>query len=78
MHQILQQKIDGFNKAARKGVSFLIGLLFLVNVVIAQQVAKTSPAGTKMWVYTPPSYSTGTATHPVIVFLHYCLSSRWR
>jgi predicted esterase len=70
MHQILQQKIDGLIKPARKGVPFLIGLLLLFNFVIAQQVAKTSPAGTKMWVYTPPSYSTGTATHPVIVFLH--------
>jgi predicted esterase len=69
MSQILPMKIDGMYLPAAKGVAFLISLFFCLNVT-AQQVARTSPAGTKMWVYTPPSYSTGTATHPVLIFLH--------
>jgi predicted esterase len=36
----------------------------------AQQVIKTSTAGTKMWIYTPPSYSSGTGKHPLLIFLH--------
>jgi predicted esterase len=69
MSQILPMKIDGIYLPVAKGVAFLISLFYCLNAP-AQQVAKTSPAGTKMWVYTPPSYSTGTATHPVLIFLH--------
>lgn len=69
MSQILPMKTCGKYLPVAKGVAFLISLFFCFNAT-AQQVAKTSPAGTKMWVYTPPSYSTGTATHPVLIFLH--------
>jgi hypothetical protein len=44
--------------------------LFGPFIVEAQQLAKTSPAGTKMWVYTPAAYSDNASKFPVLVFLH--------
>jgi predicted esterase len=35
-----------------------------------QQLAYESPAGTKFLLYTPPSYSTGSQTHPLLISLH--------
>lgn len=69
MYQTILPKTNGTLVASEKALAFLISLCVCFGTS-AQQVAKTSPAGTKMWVYTPPSYSTGTATHPVLVFLH--------
>ena len=46
--------------------------LFLISLhahVISQHVQRQSPAGTKFWAYTPPSYSPSVAA-PVLVSLH--------
>jgi hypothetical protein len=50
-------------------------LLFLVCLALpcilsAQQNSYVSPAGTKFLLYTPPSYATGSQTHPLLISLH--------
>jgi hypothetical protein len=39
-------------------------------VLSAQQSSYVSPAGTKFLLYTPPSYTTGSQTHPLLISLH--------
>jgi predicted esterase len=53
-------------------VIVFIGFLLLVKStsLTAQQLAYTSPGGTNFWLYTPPSYATGTQTHPLLISLH--------
>jgi predicted esterase len=75
MHPTVQLPERGFQEPGGKGVPFLFAFMFIPIMLswldaFPQQVAKTSPAGTKMWVYTPPSYSTSTSSHPLLVFLH--------
>lgn len=51
-------------------------ILFILPAVLcslhvqAQQNAYVSPAGTQYLLYTPPSYTTGTQTHPLLISLH--------
>lgn len=51
-------------------ISLICLFVFPALPASSQQVAKTSTAGTKMWVYTPPAYSTSTARFPLLIFLH--------
>jgi predicted esterase len=70
LHSDLSIKLRFNGKHGILAVTFFIALLFQLNDLYAQQVARTSSAGTKMWVYTPPAYSSGTARYPVLIFLH--------
>jgi hypothetical protein len=47
-----------------------LSVVLLVSVSKAQQNSYVSPAGTKFLVYTPPSYSTGSQAHPLLISLH--------
>jgi predicted esterase len=59
-------------RAKQSRMTLLLFVLFLSvpSLVQAQQLAKTSPAGTKMWVYTPPAYSAKASKFPLLIFLH--------
>jgi predicted esterase len=45
-------------------------VLFMPLIIKGQQTAYVSPAGTKFLLYLPPSYSTGTQQHPLLISLH--------
>jgi predicted esterase len=62
--------VQNFRLFFSRKLAFALLVSFGMITANAQQVAKTSPAGTKMLLYTPPSYSTGSATPPLLVFLH--------
>lgn len=75
MHSTIPVLKRGPHGPQRKSVLFQFCILILFflsfsSTTLAQQVAKTSTNGTKMWVYTPPGYSTSTATYPLLIFLH--------
>jgi predicted esterase len=73
MHYILPTNI---NDPGKKNVYiFLLLVAFVLflksHVIMAQQVSKVTPAGTKFWIYTPSGYNpTGTTTYPMLVVLH--------
>jgi predicted esterase len=71
MKPSIQYDVDVlFARHISNALFMILPVLLLATSASAQQVAKTSPAGTKMWVYTPPAYSSSTATFPLLVFLH--------
>jgi len=53
-----------------KNLALTAGILLLSIVLFAQQEAYESPAGTKFLLYTPPGYSSGTSTFPLLLSLH--------
>jgi predicted esterase len=73
MHYILPTNI---NDPGKKNVYiFLLLVVFALflksHVILAQQVSKVTPAGTKFWIYTPSGYNpSGTTTYPMLVVLH--------
>jgi predicted esterase len=54
----------------KKNTLLLFVLLYLPLILAAQQNAYVSPGGTQYLLYTPPSYTTGTQTHPLLISLH--------
>ena len=53
-----------------KSLFTVLTLLVCAFQLQGQQNAYVSPAGTKFLLYTPPSYSSGTDTHPLLISLH--------
>jgi hypothetical protein len=54
----------------KKTFIILAFIFVLPFILMAQQNSYVSPAGTKFLLYTPPSYATGTQTHPLLISLH--------
>jgi predicted esterase len=73
MHYILPTNInDPGKKSMYIFLLLVVFALFLKShVIMAQQVSKVTPAGTKFWIYTPSGYNpAGTTTYPILVVLH--------